>query len=105
MDLLLLTMTDKWQTRPLVREGVPYKTGQQLSKKNQYLVMSPVQTDWLAVSRNVTQTQNLVLKHQQSVYGMFWDERPNFTFIVHNKIKIVVIYTWISTFLDVSGEI
>jgi hypothetical protein len=23
MDLLIWTMTDKWQTRPLVREGAP----------------------------------------------------------------------------------
>jgi hypothetical protein len=37
MDLLPLTLTDKWQIRPLVRDGAPYKTGQQLSNKNQYL--------------------------------------------------------------------
>jgi hypothetical protein len=24
LDLILLTMIDKWQTRPLVREGAPY---------------------------------------------------------------------------------
>jgi hypothetical protein len=53
MDLLIRTMTDKWQTRPVVREGAPIEQGSNVhirEKKN--LVMGPrrvldTKTYWL----------------------------------------------------------
>jgi hypothetical protein len=56
-----MTKTDTWQTRPLVREGAPKKKLQdcnfqkkKLWSKVPYLGSTPRHTDWLTVSRNVT---------------------------------------------------
>jgi hypothetical protein len=62
MDLLIWTRTDKWQTRPFVREGAPDEQGSNFHIRKKNLVMSPSrgqtprQTDWRTVSRNVTWT-------------------------------------------------
>jgi hypothetical protein len=57
-------LTDKWQTRPLVREGAPQEDKDSKSLcKTKNLVMSPRRgstprlTGWLTVSRNVTLTR------------------------------------------------
>jgi hypothetical protein len=55
-DLLLQTMTLTEDRPVLSSERAPTKTRPKLSNSNQYLVMSPILTDWLNVSRNVTLT-------------------------------------------------
>jgi hypothetical protein len=58
MDFILLTMNDKWQTRPFVREGAPYGQDSNFqTRMNIWLWGStPRPTDWRTVRRNVTPT-------------------------------------------------
>jgi hypothetical protein len=63
--------TDKWQTRPLVREGAPKWQDSNFQKKKKWDLWSKVpdwarhqdisMTDWLTVSCNVTLTLTLAL--------------------------------------------
>jgi hypothetical protein len=66
----LWTMTDKRQTRPLVREGARTGQDRNFQTVNYYLVMSsgrgstPRHTDWRTVSRKLTRTRT---GHQATV--------------------------------------
>jgi hypothetical protein len=57
-----MTKTDTWQTRLLVRESASKRQDSNFEKKNisgqmsQIWGLTPRQTDWLTVSRNVTLT-------------------------------------------------
>jgi hypothetical protein len=67
MDLFIRTMTDKWQTQPLVREGAPIEQDcnfhlRRRRKKN--LVMDP---------RRVLDTKTYWLTDRQSQYNLDLD--------------------------------
>jgi hypothetical protein len=45
--------------------------------------------------------QNLVLRHPQSVYEMFfWGERPSFTSIVYNTSNIIILYMYMNFYIS-----
>jgi hypothetical protein len=62
MDLILLTMADKWQTRPLVREGAPHGQDSNFQTRMNIWSWGPTgldtKTDRLTVSCSVTLTLN-----------------------------------------------
>jgi hypothetical protein len=84
MDLLIRTMTDKWQTWPLVREGAPIEQDSSFHKKIWSWASGgcsiPRLPDWLIVSRNMTLTLTLTLRLQNPrpaeewTEGISWDD-------------------------------
>jgi hypothetical protein len=70
MDLIIWTLTDKWQTRPLVRDGAPIEQDSNFHiKKN--LVMDP---------RRVLDTKTYWLTDRQSQYDFDFDFDFDLTF-------------------------
>jgi hypothetical protein len=66
-----MAKTDKWQTRPLVREGAPPKDKTVTLKKKSLVKCprrgsTPRHTDWLTVGRNVTLTLTKTRKSARS---------------------------------------
>jgi hypothetical protein len=66
MDLLIRTMTDKWQTRPLVREDEPIEQDStfHIGGKKENLVMGP---------RRVLDTKTYWLTDHESQYDFDFD--------------------------------
>jgi hypothetical protein len=70
-DLLLQTMTDKRQTRPLVNVGAPQRQDRHCQTVINIWGSTPRLIDWLTVSRNVTLTLTSLVEGQRLVQSAY----------------------------------